>query len=1056
MKNTIFVSAGAGSGKTYRLTQDIAQMIESGKCRAEEIILTTFTDAAAHELREKVRSTLYAKGLYEAAINIDNAAIGTIHSIAYQIVSRYWYLLGISANAAILDAEGSNLCISQSLSSLPSDEELFTFDEVRKACNITISEGKSTKPDFGFWKRELKALIDKTVELCITEEQLKDAREKSKEVIGKVIGFCDIYNIDNEKVNTLIDIATKLQKEKLAQAVTEGINKSLPTIKKYDGKSGLPLATILGLAETIGGIKTPKIVKDNNYVSDLAFAADLAEQVPHSMQAKNLIFNYIDTIFGLAIRWKQEYEQFKRERCLLDFGDLLLKFDELLNKEEVVADIRSRYKVAFVDEFQDCSPLQVRSFERLSELMERSVWVGDIKQAIYGFRGTNTELVNAIIEKVKGGNDGNKLESLPCCWRSNATIVGLVNNIFCDRVFTTLDRKLVKLDMPERTADMPAAPRERELRHMHFVCGQRKIIPEALVEQVKELIDSGTYKASEIAILYRYNADVRACAKALQACGIPYNIRTDSTDNEGADATTDTISSFIGAVVSFAARADNELSKAIIVNSIEQGYDAARIVSERLRYTAEEHNEQGWLAEQDIIGRFAQIRKAIGNQSVGAAIETLIVELNLCDLIKRIDPAAPAHNYCAALAAKAAAYESTCANFGRSCTLVGFVDELKNNPIGYPGDDSGVSVMTYHKSKGLEWPCVILCSLNRLPCEPEKAFFGVVTLNTATETALRFIPGALKNLCKNMLAQFEDNEFFQGLRNAAVEEAKRLMYVGMTRPKEQLILTTYGPKSGDDWLTAIGCEGIDAHADTEVIRWGEHDWRHKCITYTAPTEADNGTAEPVETVVAPEPVEFDTLKQPAERREFAEKFISPSKVKPAEGAYKVTQAGRFADRLAISATDGEDSTIGNFIHHAICLWSGDSGVIKRLADEYGVHTDSKSAAASIEGFWQFMEQTYGKPTATERELPFCFTRENGQVVNGEMDLVYHTASGDVLVDYKTYQGRVADLTDEKSEFFAGKYSGQIALYEEALRRRGATLRDRLVCYISLGVAVRFE
>ena len=53
MKNTTFVSAGAGSGKTYRLTQDIAQMIIDGKYQAEQIILTTFTEAAAKDLREK-------------------------------------------------------------------------------------------------------------------------------------------------------------------------------------------------------------------------------------------------------------------------------------------------------------------------------------------------------------------------------------------------------------------------------------------------------------------------------------------------------------------------------------------------------------------------------------------------------------------------------------------------------------------------------------------------------------------------------------------------------------------------------------------------------------------------------------------------------------------------------------------------------------------------------------------------------------------------------------------------------------------------------------------
>ena len=88
MKNTTFVSAGAGSGKTYSLTQEIARMVSEGRCQAEQIILTTFTEAAANELREKVRSTLYSEGLYEAAMNIDNAAIGTIqHYLMRTLVS---------------------------------------------------------------------------------------------------------------------------------------------------------------------------------------------------------------------------------------------------------------------------------------------------------------------------------------------------------------------------------------------------------------------------------------------------------------------------------------------------------------------------------------------------------------------------------------------------------------------------------------------------------------------------------------------------------------------------------------------------------------------------------------------------------------------------------------------------------------------------------------------------------------------------------------------------------------------------------------------------------
>ena len=178
MKNTTFVSAGAGSGKTYRLTQKIAQMITGNECKAEEIILTTFTEAAAKELREKVRSTLYSKGLYEAAMNIDNAAIGTIHSIAYQLVSRYWYLLGISANVSIMDTEGSKFCISQSLASLPSEADMNLFDNVLNSFNVKKTVNNIAVSDPDFWKKDLKTISDKTVELCIDEEQLEEAREE--------------------------------------------------------------------------------------------------------------------------------------------------------------------------------------------------------------------------------------------------------------------------------------------------------------------------------------------------------------------------------------------------------------------------------------------------------------------------------------------------------------------------------------------------------------------------------------------------------------------------------------------------------------------------------------------------------------------------------------------------------------------------------------------------------------------------------------------------------------------------------------------------------------
>ncbi len=1043
MKNTTFVSAGAGSGKTYRLTQDIARLIDEGKCKAEEIILTTYTEAAAKELREKVRSTLYSKGHYEAAMNIDNAAIGTIHSIAYQFVSRYWYLLGISANVSILDREGSKLCITQSLAALPTEKDLQLFDTMCRSFNLT--NARTFQLDIDFWKRELKNIIDKTVELCIDERELEQVREESKTLIANVLKWNE-FNITNDTISEVLNRLPPIFDSIVDHARTDQEERRRVM---YDSLKGLETSNFLPI-QKLHSLLTKYVATPKGYLlkknpDDVLYLQELSKKILGSNQVRNLVESYIDTIFRLAIQWKKEYEEFKRKRCLLDFGDLLQKFYELLEKEEVVEDIKSRYKVAFVDEFQDCSPLQVKSFKRLSEMVEQSIWVGDIKQAIYGFRGSNTELIKSVIDEIATKENGNKLDRLEYCWRSNETIVNFVNKVFSEKVFSgQLPKELIELGMPERKEGDPSAPEERDLQHMHFEAGRMENIPEALAEKVKGMIEDGPYNANEIAILYHTNPEVKKCIAALKARGIAYNARLDSDTNEN-EGNTDEISMFISAVISYAARGENELSKSIVVNRIEPGYTVSRLLTDRLQYIESSEKGKQWLNDVDVVSRISNIRKSIGNQSVSAAIETIVVELNLADLIKRIDPTAPAYNYCSALEAKAATYEGQCANFGLSSTLVGFVEYLKANPIEYPGDDNGVSVMTYHKSKGLEWPCVILCSLHKAPVDAKKTYFGVLTYNTAEQTSLRLIPLAIKDLCSGIMDRFEDNKFFKAIKCATINEAKRLMYVGMTRPKEQLILTTYGLSNGDDWLRSIGCNEIDSHSNASNIEWEGADWKHLAEEYAAPEQTED----------APQASTFSALKQPAERTSFDVKFISPSKVKSDKQLYRVEQCATFADRISATAVDGRDSTVGDFVHHLMYLWRGDATLIPQLAKSYGVTVDAKEMESTIRKFEAWMKETYGAPIAIERELPFRYVNERGQEINGEIDLVYRPPEGDVLVDYKTYQGKVSHLTDPQSDFCASKYSAQIALYEEALQRHGRTLRARLICYLSLGVVVRF-
>lgn len=96
MKNITYISAGAGSGKTYTLTTRLAQLIADGEVEPEHVILTTFTIKAAKEFKEKAKVELFKRGKYDEASRLDYALIGTIDSVANKLISKYWYAAGLA------------------------------------------------------------------------------------------------------------------------------------------------------------------------------------------------------------------------------------------------------------------------------------------------------------------------------------------------------------------------------------------------------------------------------------------------------------------------------------------------------------------------------------------------------------------------------------------------------------------------------------------------------------------------------------------------------------------------------------------------------------------------------------------------------------------------------------------------------------------------------------------------------------------------------------------------------------------------------------------------
>ncbi len=105
----------------------------------------------------------------------------------------------------------------------------------------------------------------------------------------------------------------------------------------------------------------------------------------------------VRTVFDLAALALTTYREYKAEHGFIDFVDQECLALELLEKPEVRERLEGVYDLVLIDEFQDTSPIQLAIFLKLAEVAKRSVWVGDQKQSIFGFRGSDPELMNAAI-----------------------------------------------------------------------------------------------------------------------------------------------------------------------------------------------------------------------------------------------------------------------------------------------------------------------------------------------------------------------------------------------------------------------------------------------------------------------------------------------------------------------------------------------------------------------------------------------------------------------------------------------------------------------------------
>ena len=142
MKNIKYLNAGAGSGKTRFLTQTFADhVIEHSKdgskgCTPAQVIMTTFSDKAATDIKRNARTRFLANNLVKEATELDAANIGTVHAVAYKYIKKYWYLLGISAKCEVMNDDNKEAYIALTLGGATEADDIAAFRIFAEAVDL--------------------------------------------------------------------------------------------------------------------------------------------------------------------------------------------------------------------------------------------------------------------------------------------------------------------------------------------------------------------------------------------------------------------------------------------------------------------------------------------------------------------------------------------------------------------------------------------------------------------------------------------------------------------------------------------------------------------------------------------------------------------------------------------------------------------------------------------------------------------------------------------------------------------------------------------------------
>jgi ATP-dependent helicase/nuclease subunit A len=1025
------VSAGAGSGKTYRIKETVGRWVKDGLVAPDRIVAVTFTEAAAAELKERLRSELIDLGRIEDGLKLDQAYISTIHSFGLRVMSEFAFDGGMPPRSRLLDKNEETALLRRAIASAdkidPLIRELGRFgyaydggtqtsgeDQFRRMIQTVIGRMRTVNqnPDGqslgGLSERHLTTGYGHTRDRVFALDALHGAVQALLALYPADISENFIGNataVNNFRRNHA-DLSAASDKDRLA--TDWHLWNALRKLRK--GKRGAPTPDGYdGLADAV--------IEAADELPDLP--GPLEDAIKH---ANILIASAVEAIEG--------YSTDKRKASLVDYTDMVAAAQMILASEAgALKALAARVDCLVIDEFQDTNPLQFSLLWLLREAGIPTLIVGDLKQAIMGFQGADPRLMIRLLE-----HEDASLDTLDKNWRSQPSLMVFINAmggaLFGDDYVKLAAQSAAGFQTPLEVLEQPKPP-----------SGGANKTTRALrvAERVKSLLDdpgefvrdrkSGQKRrlvAADIAVLCPNNGQLRGYADALRE----YHVKAKIPE---AGWLSSRVVQLACHALEFAENpADRHAALYLACTELGQ-HDLQSAVTELI--------EADWVSDP-VLESLQAAHGEIGNATPDVVLSMVIEVLDLYGRVLSWPDPNKHRADLLRLEAEAKAFvdakPETLASggfFGSGVKtfLAWMNDKVEQDKDGNqrPDPDSlgtdAVEMVTWHRSKGREWPVVFVCGwdgdvkprLSNVSVEYEK--FDDLG-DVLAEARILLIP--------EFAASETNDRFLSQMLEDTVLSAKRLIYVALTRARERLVLEWQshltGSKRATYYSVLLDETGIGLTQTGISVGGGEY----PCLI-----NSNDGTHPEIpETTLSSEPLPTfgrRALIASPPRDPGGEMFKTPSSLSMEEDLGPAhTDTADYKQPLALDMEIiGAD--YGTMIHRCFEVLTASPNSKSLLADATGYAITEAQAGAIAASHEAMMGWLRGNLSASEimPEVPFSVSTGDGVVCTGLIDLLIDTPNGYWVIDHKTDRA-----IGEESIF--GHYWPQLLAYREALEGLG--------------------